>query len=104
MGTLTKVAEKKDLSAGSAKAVEVNGKQIALFNVDDQYYAIDDTCTHAGGSLSEGDVAGTTVTCPLHCAEFNISNGEVLGEPAEEGVKSYKVHIEGENISIEDEA
>jgi len=103
MGTLTKVVEKKDLPAGSAKAVEVNGKQIALFNVDDQYYAIDDTCTHAGGSLSEGDVAGTTVTCPWHGAEFNISNGEVLGEPAEEGVKSYKVLIEGESISIEDE-
>ena len=53
MGTLIKVAEKKDLPAGCAKAVEVNGKQIALFNVDDQYYAIDDTCTHAGGTLSE---------------------------------------------------
>ncbi len=103
MGTLVKVAEKKDLPAGSAKAVEVNGKQIALFNVDNEYYAIDDTCTHAGGSLSEGDVAGTTVTCPFHGAEFNISNGEVLGEPAEEAVKSYKVHIEGESISIEDE-
>ena len=103
MGTLVKVAEKKDLPAGSAKAVEVNGKQIALFNVGDQYYAIDDTCTHAGGSLSEGDVAGTTVTCPFHGAEFNITNGEVLGEPAEEGVKSYKVHLEGEEIKIEDE-
>ena len=103
MGTLIKVVEKKDLPAGSAKAVEVNGKQIALFNVDDEYYAIDDTCTHAGGSLSEGDVVGTTVTCPFHGAEFNISNGEVLGEPAEEAVKSYKVHIEGESISIEDE-
>ncbi len=103
MGTLVKVAEKKDIPAGSAKAVEVNGKQIALFNVDDQYYAIDDTCTHAGGSLSEGDVAGTTVTCPFHGAEFNITNGEVLGEPAEEGVKSYKVHLEGEEIKIEDE-
>jgi len=103
MGTLVKVAEKKDLPAGSAKAVEVNGKQIALFNVDDQYYAIDDTCTHAGGSLSEGDVVGTTVTCPFHGAEFNITNGEVLSDPAPVGVKSYKVHLEGEEIKIEDE-
>ena len=76
MGTLVKVAEKKDLPAGSAKAVEVNGKQIALFNVDDQYYAIADTCTHAACSLSEGHVEGTTVSCPFHGAEFNISNGE----------------------------
>jgi len=103
MGILVQVAEKKDLPAGSAKAVEVNGKQIALFNIDDEYYAIDDTCTHVGGSLSEGFVDGNEVTCPLHGATFDITNGKVTGEPAEEGVKSYKVHIEGESISIEDE-
>jgi len=103
MGTLVKIAEKKDIPDGSAKAVEVNGKQIALFNVCDTYYAIDDTCTHAGGSLSEGEVNGLTVSCPYHGAEFDISDGKVLGEPAEEGVRSYKVHIEGESISIEDE-
>ena len=101
MGTLVKVAEKKDLPAGSAIAVEVNGKQIALFNVNNQYYAIEDTCTHAGGSLSEGDVEGTIVTCPWHGATFDITNGKVLSEPAPEGVKSYKVHIEGEEIKIE---
>ena len=100
MGTLVKVAEKKDLPSGKAIAVEVNGKRIALFNVNDQYYAIDDTCTHAGGSLSEGEVKGTTVTCPWHGAEFNITNGEVLGAPAPEGVKSYKIHLEREDIEI----
>ena len=101
MGALIKVAEKKDLLVGKAMTVEVNGNKIALFNVNDKYYAIDDTCTHAGGPLSEGEVKGTTVTCPWHGAEFNITNGEVLGEPAPEGVKSYKVHIEGEEIKIE---
>ena len=101
MGALIKVAEKKDLLVVKAMTVEVNGNKIALFNVNDKYYAIDDTCTHAGGPLSEGEVKGTTVTCPWHGAEFNITNGEVLGEPAPEGVKSYKVHIEGEEIKIE---
>jgi len=102
MGTLVKVAEKKDLPAHSAKAVEVNGKQIALFNVDDKYYAIDDTCTHAGGTLSDGNVIGTVVTCPWHGATFDITNGEVLSDPAPEGVKSYTVHLEGEDIKIEE--
>ena len=101
MGTLVKVAEKKDLPSGKAIAVEVNGKQIALFNVNNQYYAIEDTCTHAGGSLSEGDVEGTIVTCPWHGATFDITNGKVLSEPASEGVKNYKVRIEGEEIKIE---
>lgn len=102
MGTLVKVSEKKDLPAGKAISVDVNRKQIALFNINGQYYAIDDTCTHAGGSLSEGDVKGTTVTCPWHGATFNITNGEVLSEPAPESVKSYKVHLEGEDIKIEE--
>ena len=101
MGTFVKVTEKKDLPPGKAISVDVNGTQIALFNIKDEYYAIDDTCTHAGGSLSEGEVNGTTVTCPWHEAKFNITNGEVLGEPAEEAVKSYKVHLEGEDIKIE---
>jgi len=102
MGTLVKVAEKKDLPVGSARAVDVNGKQVAIFNVGGQYYAIDDTCTHAGGTLSEGEVEGTVVTCPWHGATFDITNGKVLSDPAPEGVKSYKVHLEGEDIKIED--
>jgi len=102
MGTFIKVAEKKDLPAGSAKAVELSGKQIALFNVDDKYYAIDDTCTHRGGSLAEGTVDGNEVTCPLHGATFDITNGKVTGEPAEDDVKGYHVIVEGEDIKIEE--
>ena len=50
------VAKKEEIPPGQAKAVEVNGKRIAIFNVDGTFYAIDDTCTHRGGPLSEGDV------------------------------------------------
>jgi len=102
MGTLIKVAEKKDLPAGSVIAVEVNGKEIALFNVDDKYYAIDNACTHVGGSLAEGSVDGNEVTCPLHGATFDITSGKVTGEPAEDDVKGYNVIVEGEDIKIEE--
>ena len=102
MGTVIKVAEKKDLPAGSAIAVEVNGKEIALFNVDDKYYAIDNACTHVGGSLAEGSVDGNEVTCPLHGATFDITSGKVTGEPAEDDVKGYNVIVEGEDIKIEE--
>ena len=102
MGTLIKVAEKKDLPAGSAIPVEVNGKEIALFNVDDKYYAIDNACTHVGGSLAEGSVDGNEVTCPLHGATFDITSGKVTGEPAEDDVKGYNVIVEGEDIKIEE--
>ena len=101
MGELVKVALKNDLPAGKAMTVEMDGKCIALFNINNEYYAIDNECTHAGGPLSEGFIEGITVTCPWHGGCFDITNGQVLGEPAFEGVRSYKVLVEGEDIKIE---
>ncbi len=101
MGKLINVAKKSDIPHGKAMAVEVEGKKIALFNVHDIFYAIDDECSHAGGSLSEGEVDGTIVTCPWHGATFEMTTGAALGAPATTGVKSYKVQVEGEDVKIE---
>ncbi len=101
MGQLIKVAETKDLPPGTAKAVEAEGRRIALFNSGGAYYAIDDVCTHRGGTLSKGEVNGTVVTCPLHGATFDIATGSVLGRPASEGVVSYRVQIDGNDIKVE---
>ena len=68
MAQFTKVASTADLAPGAAKCVEVAGKKIALFNLEGSFYAIDDTCTHRGGPLSEGEVSGEEVTCPWHAA------------------------------------
>ena len=62
MAEFLKVAETQDILAGQGKKVNVGGKHIALFNVDGNYYAIDDTCTHKGGPLSQGEVHGTKGT------------------------------------------
>src|SRR2546425_10879860 len=64
MAQFIKVASTADLAPGEAKCVEVAGKKIALFNLEGSFYAIDDTCTHRGGPLCEGEVAGEEVTCP----------------------------------------
>ena len=101
MGTLTKVANKKDLPAGKAISVSVGSKRVAVFNINEKFYAIDDECTHAGGSLSEGEVQGTVVTCPWHGATFDVATGEVMSEPAPDNVNSYKIVIEGEDIKID---
>ena len=66
-----------------------------------RYYAIDDTCTHRGGPLSEGEVDGTTVTCPWHGARFDVRNGTVLNPPAAKGVCSYSVRVDGNDIKVE---
>ena len=66
MAQFIKIASTTDLAPGEAKCVEVAGKKIALFNLDGTFFAIDDTCTHRGGPLSEGEVSGEEVTCPWH--------------------------------------
>lgn len=101
MGEMTKVAKKEDLQPGTAMCVEVGGHKIALFHVDGSYYAIEDTCTHRGGPLSQGEIQSSTVTCPWHGAQFDLLTGEVLGPPAQQGVDSYKVLLEGDDIKIE---
>jgi nitrite reductase/ring-hydroxylating ferredoxin subunit len=80
--------------------VAVEGKRIALFNLGGTFYAIDDTCTHRGGPLSEGSIEGEEVICPWHGAHFNITSGDVTAPPAPEGVTPYKVRLTGDVIEI----
>ncbi len=101
MNQLHTVALTKDRPPGSALAVDVGGHRVALFNIQGKCYAIDDTCSHSGGPLSEGDVDGTEVECPWHGACFDLTDGSVLNPPAEEPVKSYPVHVDGDEIKIE---
>jgi len=69
---------------------------VAVFNVDGGFCATQARCTHRHGPLSEGTVDGSTVTCPLHGAQFNVWTGAALGGPATEPLKTYNVTIEGE--------
>src|SRR5260221_5757418 len=101
MAKLLKIAKTKDVPPGQAAAFTIEGQKIALFNVEGTYHAIGDTCTHRGGPLSEGDVQGTRVTCPWHGADFDLKTGAVLGPPAQKGVPSYKVVVEGDAIKLE---
>jgi nitrite reductase/ring-hydroxylating ferredoxin subunit len=100
MEEFVKVAKTQDVALGSGKRVEVSGKKIAIFNVDGKYYAIDDTCTHRGGPLSEGGLDGKEVTCPWHGAVFDVTNGEVLGPPAPKPVSRYEIQISGNDIEV----
>ena len=101
MGTFHKVAEVKDLTPGTCNAIELGGQQIALFNIGGTFYAIGDACTHRGGSLAEGKVEGTRVTCPLHGATFDVTTGKNLTPPAPREVPCYKVRVEGNELQIE---
>src|SRR5262249_34203705 len=63
----------------------------ALFNVEGTFYAIDNTCTHRGGPLGEGELSGDTVTCPWHGAHFNVKTGAVTVPPARTGLRRYPI-------------
>lgn len=101
MGHLVKIAEIQDIPPGMGKAVEAEGKRIAVFNVAGSFYAIDDSCSHRGGPLSEGELEGTVVTCPWHGSTFDVATGSVLRPPAPRGVARYEVKVEGNEVKVE---
>ena len=76
---------------------------VAVFNVDGGFCAIQAKCPHKQGPLSEGTLDGSTVTCPWHGAQFNVCTGAVLRGPAKEPIRTYRVIVEGEIGSVEKE-
>ena len=101
MAEFIKVATTDEIAPRQAKLVEVGGREIALFNVDGDFHAIDNTCTHVGGPLCEGEIEGAEVTCPWHGAVFDVTTGQVLGPPAAESVTRYNVRVNGSDLEVE---
>jgi nitrite reductase/ring-hydroxylating ferredoxin subunit len=101
MPEFVKVAKTDEVPVGQAKLIEVSGNEIAIFNLQGSFHAIDNTCTHVGGPLCEGEIEGTEVTCPWHGAVFDITSGQVLGPPAGQAVNRYNVRVDGADIEIE---
>lgn len=93
MTAFVEVARVDDVPDQSAICVEVAGRRIALFNLGGTFFAIDDNCTHADAPLSEGQICGGEVACPLHAATFDIATGAATGPPAYEDVETYPVRV-----------
>ena len=80
---------------GKTKLVKVNGRAVAVYNVDGQFFATDNTCTHAEGPLNEGELKGKIIECPWHGSCFDVSSGAVVEGPAEVPITTYTVAIDG---------
>jgi len=96
------IAAVDDIPPGHAARVEIDGVPIAIFNCDGEFYAVDDTCTHAEASLSEGelDCDFCTVECPLHGSAFDLRSGEPTALPAVLPVRVHQVAVEDGKIRI----
>ena len=99
MSTLTKVASVSELEPGMGKKVEINGKEIAVFNLAGKFFAIDDMCSHRGGSLSEGSCEDQVVACPWHGWQYDVTTGACLTNPSVQQ-QTYEVKVEGNDVLI----
>jgi 3-phenylpropionate/trans-cinnamate dioxygenase ferredoxin subunit len=99
MSEFIKVAQVSELVPGEKMLVEYDDEDVGLFNIDGQFYAISDVCTHDGGPLVEGNLDGDWITCPRHGARFNVKSGQET-MPAFAPVPLYNVKIEGDDILI----
>jgi len=100
MSQYRKVCLVTEISNGRTKCIERGGKKIAICNVDGEFYAIDDFCTHAYASLSDGNLCGEEIECPLHGARYNVKTGAATAPPAIQAVATYPVRINGEYVEI----
>jgi chlorite dismutase len=96
------VARVGEVPPGRSKRVYNGADAIALFNVDGEFHAVGDRCSHGRASLSEGSVDsdGCTLNCPWHGGKFNIETGEPVGGPVRAAIKTYRVKTEGERILV----
>jgi nitrite reductase/ring-hydroxylating ferredoxin subunit len=101
MGEFVKAASTSEIAPGQARLVNIKGKEIALFNIEGNFFALGNACTHEEGPLAEGDIEGHEVTCPWHGARFDIRTGEVLCAPAYDDVARYNVRVIGTEIEVE---
>ena len=94
-----KVANTNEIKTGQGKPVNANGTEIALFNIDGTFYAIENTCPHRGGPLAEGMLDDSIVTCPLHGWRFNVCTGKNVAMPVD--VRTFEGKVEGDEVFVD---
>lgn len=95
-----RVCHVDDLAVGNVLKFEHGDRALAIYNVDGQFYATDDACTHGPGLLSEGELTGDVIECNFHGGQFNVRTGEVVGPPCMVPVKTYAVTIEDKQVFV----
>ena len=87
------VASTDQFGPGTWHNVDIDDVLVAVFNLNGEFYAIEDICTHDGGTLTGGELEGNEIVCPRHGARFNIPTGEALTAPAYEDLNTFPVRV-----------
>ena len=101
MPQFTRVCKVSDVPEGGKTVVEVDDRIVALFHVAGELFALDDVCTHDGGTLADGHLDGYTIACPRHGAMFDVRDGKVLTMPATKDTVPHQVKVEGDDVLIQ---
>jgi len=97
------VAPAASIPPGDYAQIEIDTVLVAVFNVDGQFHAVDDICTHDGGELAGGAVEGDVVVCPRHGARFSLRTGAALTPPAYEPVRTYATRVTDGMVEVQSE-
>ncbi len=100
MATFRKVARVTDIREGQAVALEIEGKRIALFNVEGEWFAIEATCAQHRAPLEKGVVHGQSLHCPWHGVAFDVKKGVCSAFPSELSAPTYEVKVEGDDVLV----
>jgi len=89
-----------NLPEGSVSLAEVAGDEVAIFNVGGRFLAVQDMCSHDGGTLADGTVEGFEIECPRHGARFDLRTGKVTAPPACEDIRTYAVRVHNGRVQV----
>ncbi len=103
MSDWVEVGRESAIVTGEFVVVEIDDVKIAVFNIDGDFYAMEDVCTHDYGCLTGGKIAGDKIMCPRHGAWFNIKTGEALNPPAYEPAPVFPVRVEDGKVFVRDD-
>ncbi|PJA32534.1 MAG: ferredoxin [Zetaproteobacteria bacterium CG_4_9_14_3_um_filter_53_7] len=101
MADWIEVTAVSELPPGSRKIVTTPYCEIAVFNLDGEFFAIEDVCSHDGGELASGLCEGDQIICPRHGARFCIRNGQALTPPAYENIDTFPVIVENGMVKVD---
>ena len=90
------------IEPGTVRVVEIDGRSLCVGQTEDgEWGAIDNVCTHDGGTLGEGELDGTAVECPRHGGRFDLFTGRVLALPPVRPVRAYPARLVGDEVQVE---